>query len=412
MFHLLILNQTVAGSCLWSSDIPILNQSWNKLTILSNALELLGVVYIVWIYHDRKKFIPRFILRSEHPQHPPYSHYKTIIPKITICIDQKSIKIEAQNINNVQYIHMPSARNQQAPPGQTYQLPPNSFSVAINVKIPDRGKRVNLHKVAMGIRHGQLGEAIYGQWREILKDQMVARNFTNLATFADVDFHQIVEDMRRLRHACEILATASAVNNLIGMQQADEAVIQIVKDCRGKLMQTLGNRAAAQLRGAQVPPLGQPGVPPAQVIIPNLLLRMNCPAQWGSPLPVQVGVVQQPVQVAVIQQPAQVAVAPPPRSQGGPASQPQAQVAVGPPPIPPWASARRCRPPAARRWRTCSSTARRWRTCSPTARRRRTCSPTGSSSCACSSHACSLGKSPYADRWVVFKIIRVLWVFT
>ena len=209
------------------------------------------------------------------------------------------------------------------------------FGVAINVRIPDHGKKISIHKTAIGIRHGNAGEDMYARWRDVVKDQLVARNFANLATFPDADFYQIVEVMRRLRPACDTLATASAANNVIGMQQADDAVVQIAKDCGRKLMNTLANRAAAQLRGAKVAPLGQPGVPPAQVIIPNLLLPTNRPAQWGPPLPVQVTVVQQPAQVAVVQQPAQVAVAPPPLGQGGPAPQPQGQVAVGPPPIPP-----------------------------------------------------------------------------
>ena len=155
-----------------------------------------------------------------------------------------------------------------------------------------------------------------------MKDQMVARNFTNLATFHDVDFHQIVQSMRRLGPACDILATASAVNNVIGMQKADDAVIQVVTDYGRKLIQSQDNGAAAQLRGAQVPTVCGPMVPPGQVIIPNLLLPTNGPAQWGPHLPVQVAVVQQSAQVAVVQQQALVAIAPPLVGQGRPAPLP------------------------------------------------------------------------------------------
>ena len=161
-----------------------------------------------------------------------------------------------------------------------------------------------------------------------MKDQLVARNFANLATFPDADFYQIVEVLRRFRPACDTLAIASTANNVIGMQQVDDAVVQIAKDCGRKLMNTLANPAAAQLRGAKVAPLGQPGVPPAQVIIPNLLLPTNCPAQWGPPLPVHVAVVQQPAQVAVVQQLVQVAVVQQP-AQVIVVQQP-AQVAVAP----------------------------------------------------------------------------------
>ena len=56
------------------------------------------------------------ILHSEHPEYPSYSHHETIILKITLCIDQKSINM-VPNIYNVPYIHMPNAGNQQARPG-------------------------------------------------------------------------------------------------------------------------------------------------------------------------------------------------------------------------------------------------------------------------------------------------------
>ena len=79
-----------------------------------------------------------------------------------------------------------------------------------------------------------------------MKYQLGARNFENLATFPDADFDQIVEVMRRLRPVCDTLATASAAINVIGMQQADDAVGQIAKDFRRKLMNSLANRAAAQ----------------------------------------------------------------------------------------------------------------------------------------------------------------------
>ena len=40
----------------------------------------------------------------------------------------------AQNIINVQYIQMQNPGLEQAPPGQTYQLPPNSLLGEISVK--------------------------------------------------------------------------------------------------------------------------------------------------------------------------------------------------------------------------------------------------------------------------------------
>jgi len=49
--------------------------------------------------------------------------------------------------------------------------------------------------------------------------------------FPDAEFQQIVEGMRRLKPACDELATASAANNIASMQEIDEAVLQLVKDC-------------------------------------------------------------------------------------------------------------------------------------------------------------------------------------
>ena len=126
----------------------------------------------------------------------------------------------AQNLNNLQYIHMPNAGNQQAPQGQTYELPPNSFCVAINVRIPDHGKNISIRKTPIGIRHGNAGEDIYGRWPEVVKHQLIARNFANLATLCEADFYLIVEVMRRLRPACDTLATVSAANNVIEIGRA------------------------------------------------------------------------------------------------------------------------------------------------------------------------------------------------
>ena len=70
----------------------------------------------------------------------------------------------AQNIINVQYIHMQNPGVQQAPPGQTYQLLPNSLLVEISVKRnnPEAGKRmIKTHKAFIGITDDAAGEALY-----------------------------------------------------------------------------------------------------------------------------------------------------------------------------------------------------------------------------------------------------------
>ena len=182
----------------------------------------------------------------------------------------------AQNIiNNVQYIHMQNPGAQQAPPGQTYQLPPNSLSGEISAKSknPEAGKRkINTYKAFIGITDDDAGKALYAHWRETVKDQTLARNYADIYQFPDAEFQQIVADMRRLLPVCDALATASAANNIRLMQEIDEGVVQLVKDCGKKLTSTLGKR----VRGAPQP--GNPGVLPAQVIVRGTILPPGAPA--------------------------------------------------------------------------------------------------------------------------------------
>jgi len=93
--------------------------------------------------------------------------------------------------------------------------------------------------------------------------------------FPEAEFQQIVAGMRRLKPACDELATASAANKMASMQESDEAVLQLVKDCGKKLTKTIENKN-------HVPPPG-PGVPPAQVILNPILLPLNTPpqCQWS-----------------------------------------------------------------------------------------------------------------------------------
>jgi len=55
----------------------------------------------------------------------------------------------------------------------------------------------------------------------------------------DVEFLQIVAGLRQLRPAYDELATASAANNIPGMGEVEEAVVQLVKDCGKKLTNTI-----------------------------------------------------------------------------------------------------------------------------------------------------------------------------
>ena len=71
--------------------------------------------------------------------------------------------------------------------------------------------------------------------------------------FPHAEFQQIVAGMRRLKPACDERPTASAANNMASMQEIDEAVLQLVKDCGKKLTKTIEPNN-------HVPPPG-PGVP-------------------------------------------------------------------------------------------------------------------------------------------------------
>ena len=181
-------------------------------------------------------------------------------------------------INKVQYIQMQNRGAQQAPPGQTCQLPPNSLPGEISVKRknPEAGKRkIKTHKAFIGIRDDAAGEALYPHWRETVKDQMLARNYDDIYQFPDTEFQQIVAGMRRLLPVCDAHTTASAANNIRLLLKIDEGVVQLGKDCGRKLTNTLVKR----LWGPPLP--GTPGVPPAQVIVGGAILPLGAPAQWG-----------------------------------------------------------------------------------------------------------------------------------
>ena len=109
-----------------------------------------------------------------------------------------------------------------------------------------------------------------------MKDQMLPRGYiSDNWHLPDAEFAQIVEGMRRLKPACDELATASAANNMGTMQEIDETVLQLVKDCGQKLANTIRTNN-------QIPPPG-PGVPPAQVIVRPMVLSFNVlpQCQWS-----------------------------------------------------------------------------------------------------------------------------------
>src|SRR5207302_11283444 len=90
---------------------------------------------------------------------------------------------------------------------------------------------------------------------------------------------QIVEGMRRLRPVCDFLVNASAANDVLRMQEIDEAVVQMVKDCGRKLRDSL-----ALYPPAPHPP-GMQAVVVGHLIVPPTLRPQGAPAHWDSAMP-------------------------------------------------------------------------------------------------------------------------------
>jgi len=188
----------------------------------------------------------------------------------------------AHNIFHVRYVYMHNPGAEQAPAGQTYQLRPNSLLGVISATRPNPGgQSITHYKGAMGFPANNAGAVVYKEWGRLVKDQLVARNFTPLGNFAIGEFQQIVAVMRRLRPPCDQHARESAANNVARMREADVAIVQLVKDYMSKLTTTMNKQLQVVAKGRPAPVLGQPGVPTAQVIVPPLLLPLGAPIQWG-----------------------------------------------------------------------------------------------------------------------------------
>jgi len=184
----------------------------------------------------------------------------------------------------------------------------------------------------MGVAHHPINKPPpqYQYWRDAVKDQMLARAYiSDNEHFPDGEFQQIVEGMRRLKPACDELATGSAANNMASMQEIDEAVLQLVQDYRKKLANTI--------RANNHVPAPGPGVPPAQVIVRPMLLPLNAPpqCQWSIATAVvpNAGPVGHNAPLANAPGPAQNVPAPAARDQAvlAPQANPQAQNIAAPP---------------------------------------------------------------------------------
>jgi len=87
--------------------------------------------------------------------------------------------------------------------------------------------------------------------------------------------------MRTLRPACNQLTTEAAANKVAHMQEAVDAIVQLVKNYLSKLRTTMNKQLQVVAKVQPAPVLGQPGVPTTQVIVPALLLPLGAPIQWG-----------------------------------------------------------------------------------------------------------------------------------
>jgi len=89
-----------------------------------------------------------------------------------------------------------------------YQLPPNSLLGLISATCPNPGiQSITHYKGAMSFSADTADTVVYREWWRLVKDQLVAGNFTPLANFAIGEFQQIVAGMRRLEPVCHQLAT-------------------------------------------------------------------------------------------------------------------------------------------------------------------------------------------------------------
>ena len=85
--------------------------------------------------------------------------------------------------------------------------------------------------------------------------------------------------MRRLCPPCDELTTELAINNVARIWEADEAIVQLVKDCISKLTTSMNKQLQVVAKLQPAPELGQPGVPTAQVIVPPLRRPLGAPIQ-------------------------------------------------------------------------------------------------------------------------------------
>ena len=91
-------------------------------------------------------------------------------------------------------------------------------------------------------------------------------------SYPDAKSIQIYMGMRTLLPACNRLVTAVAANDLAGITDIEEALVNLINDCCVKLRNTKNNKNGA---------LPNPGLAPAQVAVNATLLPPGAPVLWG-----------------------------------------------------------------------------------------------------------------------------------
>jgi len=162
--------------------------------------------------------------------------------------------------------------------GQRDQLPPSSLQGAISMHRTNPGSRaISDHKLNMGFTQVQAQKKMYREWRNCEKDQKIARGFAlagrTAKGFPDADFLPIYTGMRTLHPACDLIVSAVAANDMHGLEDIEEEVVELVKESCRKLNDTKN-------KAKMVVP--NPANPPGQVIVHSSLLPPGAPNQWGA----------------------------------------------------------------------------------------------------------------------------------
>jgi len=94
----------------------------------------------------------------------------------------------------------------------------------------------------MGFTQVQAQKKMYTEWRNCVKDQMIARGFAPAGRmakgFPDADFLPIYTGMRTLRPACDLIVSAVAANDMHRLEEIEKAVVELVTDSCRKLNDT------------------------------------------------------------------------------------------------------------------------------------------------------------------------------